>query len=196
MGALLTSANKTTSPKEESLSPKVKRARIEPGFFSETSNSAINCSGNASSAKSTPSQFTFTPSPILLRLWPTSSDSGTGPKQARWENLPYVALVEIFRRLSNKDKYNAALTCRAWTLPFHRPALWRRGNFRFNGQNEWRALTFVSLMGAALRHISVDCSADFGTMPGADDDSAKNLSIFLTCLVTSQNRHVSTFRLS
>ncbi|KAK3698367.1 hypothetical protein RRG08_022928 [Elysia crispata] len=196
MGAALTLASKTSSEDEESLPPKAKRARLDPNLCSETSKSDINCSSNATSASSKTDQFVFTPSPRLLWLWPTSSASGPGFQQAKWENLPYVALVEIFRRLPNTDKYSAALACRAWQLPFHRPALWRRGNFRFNGQNEWRALTFVSLMGPALRHVTIDCSAEFEVRHGPAAQSAKNLSIFLTCLVNSQNSQVSTFKLT
>ncbi|GFN78744.1 F-box only protein 39 [Plakobranchus ocellatus] len=120
MGASLTSLHKTPSPKDDFLLPQAKRARLEPDPCENTAggfNNRWNQTGNFKTER----LFTFLkPSPA----WHASQE----PLQQRWEGLPYVALVEIFRRLPNNDKINAALACRAWQLPFSRPALWRRAN--------------------------------------------------------------------
>ncbi|GFR88064.1 F-box only protein 39-like [Elysia marginata] len=131
-------------------------------------------------------------------MWPKRNSSGphTDLQQVNWGRLPYVALLEIFRCLSNTDKLNASLACRAWQLPFHEPMLWRRGRFRFNGVIEMRALYFACRMGSALRHITIDCSVGSGPVPQATKRSAKNLSTFLSFLVDSGNAQLSTFRLT
>ncbi|CAL1547272.1 unnamed protein product, partial [Lymnaea stagnalis] len=111
-----------------------------------------------------------------------------------WHQLPQVVLLEIYQHLSNNDKISASLTCHAWLEPFSRPGHWRRGNFLFNGLDEWRALNFAIRMGASLRHINADCSVSH--LERKAKLTTKDLATFLNILLQSNNFSLVTLKLT
>lgn len=196
MGSTLTSHYKPTDDIELDLLPSpAKRARFDPEPCKETDENVNNCTTRAVKAKPSAFEIFLMKSPTWM--WPIRGSSGplAGPQHTKWERLPYVALVEIFRSLPHRDKCNAALACRAWFSPLQEPVLWRRGNFRFDGVSDKRALLFVSRMGSALRHVSIEC-ADTNPPSRSTSRSTRNLATFLSTLATSGNAKLATLRLT
>ncbi|XP_059140900.1 F-box only protein 39-like isoform X2 [Physella acuta] len=75
-----------------------------------------------------------------------------------WPQLPFQILIDIVKNLSNRDKFNAALTCKAWVPLLDIPALFTTGHFLFPLGDVKSALTFARARGKWLRHVYADCS--------------------------------------
>ncbi|KAH9500539.1 hypothetical protein Btru_072220 [Bulinus truncatus] len=132
--------------------------------------------------------------------------TGAGPKAAQisvqtpdaadspWRQLPYVTLVEVYRLLPNRDKFNLSLTCHTWCLPFSRPEVWQRAKFLFNGIEDWRALHFARSFSCGLRHLTIDC-CDSGVIGTSARKTTSNLYRFLDSLLKCKNSRLVTLEL-
>ncbi|XP_059140895.1 uncharacterized protein LOC131928784 [Physella acuta] len=78
--------------------------------------------------------------------------------ESAWTQLPFQILIDIFKNLSNRDKFNAAMTCKAWVPILDVPALFTTGHFLFPLDDDKRALLFARTRGKWLRHVYADCS--------------------------------------
>ncbi|XP_012943917.1 F-box only protein 39 [Aplysia californica] len=78
-----------------------------------------------------------------------------------WSELPYPALVEVYRNLHDKDRVAAAQVCHMWGKAFTNPALWRSKHFVLGGSKAnssgQRAVVFAQKMGPCLRHVYIKC---------------------------------------
>ena len=81
---------------------------------------------------------------------------------SKWVNLPDVALIEVFKYLSDTDRARAALTCTGWSRIFDSACLWRSKYFELGGyraqQHGVRACKFAENFGLYLRYLSLSCS--------------------------------------
>ncbi|XP_059140896.1 F-box only protein 39-like [Physella acuta] len=82
-----------------------------------------------------------------------------------WTQLPFQILIDIFKNLSNRDKFNAAMTCKAWVPILDVPALFTTGHFLFPLDDDKRALLFARTRGKWLRHVYADCSQKLDDTP-------------------------------
>ncbi|XP_059153089.1 F-box/LRR-repeat protein 21-like [Physella acuta] len=122
---------------------------------------------------------------------------GGGTKQPDWSQLPYEILLNVFRYLSNSDKYHAALTCKSWLRPLSEPSVWQSGDFVFDSESDEKAITFVKITGKSLRHIHAECKV-VEPETWDDDGSATCTGMyqFLANLLNSRNQQLLTFKLT
>jgi len=94
---------------------------------------------------------------------PSSSSIPEEPSDSPpWDQLPDVAMVKVFRNLSEGDRFSAALTCKKWSKLFHTPCLWRRRSIQFGGglssRREYlRATGFVKAHAQYLQFLRICC---------------------------------------
>ena len=79
---------------------------------------------------------------------------------AAWEELPDIALISIYSKLSDANKLNAACTCKNWQRIFSTPKLWRYRRVVFNTQNAEttadRETKFIDQFGHCLYKLSLN----------------------------------------
>uniref|UniRef100_A0A3Q3EEU7 F-box protein 39 n=1 Tax=Kryptolebias marmoratus TaxID=37003 RepID=A0A3Q3EEU7_KRYMA len=84
------------------------------------------------------------------------------PEFSGWDTLPDVALLHIFKRLSDADRSRAARVCHHWYRIMRSPCLWRTRCFRFNGrlskykQSDYgSAVGYIHSLGVYLERLEV-----------------------------------------
>lgn len=96
------------------------------------------------------------------RFWSAFIASKTNMEQFKWEHLPDVVIIEVYKYLSDEEKVNAALTCKNWGRMYYTPCLWRKRHFDIGGYrvhaNGLKACQFASLHGRHVRNLSLSCS--------------------------------------
>lgn len=95
-------------------------------------------------------------------FWQRVNTDITDMDYSLWNHLPDVAIIEVFKYLNDKDKANAALTCKNWARLFQTPCLWRHRHLDMGGykasSNGLRAYQFAEKFGNYVRYLSISCS--------------------------------------
>ncbi|XP_059140897.1 F-box only protein 39-like isoform X2 [Physella acuta] len=118
-----------------------------------------------------------------------------------WPQLPFQVLIDIFKNLSNRDKFNAAMTCKAWVPLLDVPALFTTGHFLFQSDDVKRALLFARARGKWLRHVYADCfklpnDDDVPFKPGPCEPPGIELMYqFIASLLHCRNNKLNTISL-
>ncbi|GFT45514.1 f-box domain-containing protein [Nephila pilipes] len=84
--------------------------------------------------------------------------STSNPEDIRWNELPFVSLVLIFKFLENTDRFHAALVCRSWLFAFECGNLWKNMSFVFRGDmfdDTRKALQFTKKHAASLESLKL-----------------------------------------
>ncbi|OWF44918.1 F-box only protein 39-like [Mizuhopecten yessoensis] len=112
---------------------------------------------------------------IFNRFW------GRNMEKSVWENLPDVAMIEVFKLLRDPDKANLALTCTNWARLFYTPSLWRNRHFDMGGYkchtNGVRANKFADQLGAYVEYLSITCSHPSYHITKAFQESMEDLLV-------------------
>ena len=86
------------------------------------------------------------------------SDKMTACVQPEWQLLPDDVIVHILSYLPMKDRFNASLTCRAWTTAFDAPLLWQRITFWFFLPSHGKAIRGIDKHGKYFKSVRVGCN--------------------------------------
>lgn len=82
----------------------------------------------------------------------------TAFQQPDWSRLPDDVLVQILSYLPMKDRFNASLTCRAWTEAFDAPLLWQHITFWFFLPSHGKTIAGIDKHGKYFKRVYVGCN--------------------------------------
>lgn len=77
-----------------------------------------------------------------------------------WNNLPDIALIDIYGHLDDDDRHKMSMVCKNWLRIFHTPSLWRRRQFNLGGYYahiaQEMACKFAAKHGQDLRYMTIN----------------------------------------
>ena len=79
-------------------------------------------------------------------------------EQPDWSRLPDDVLVQILSYLPMKDRFNASLTCRAWTEAFDAPLLWQHVTFWFFLPSHRKTISGINKHGKYFKRVYIGCN--------------------------------------
>ncbi|KAK3579530.1 hypothetical protein CHS0354_028360 [Potamilus streckersoni] len=76
-----------------------------------------------------------------------------------WDNLPDIAIIEVYSYLPDNDRLSMSLACKNWRRLFETPVLWRCRKVIFKGlvadEIARHEITFLRLFGRQLHKLSI-----------------------------------------
>lgn len=79
-----------------------------------------------------------------------------------WNEIPDIALISIYSKLSERNRLNVACTCKNWNRLFFTPKLWRYRRVVFDSQNAEAAVEKEVKFLDKLGHCMYKLSLNFG----------------------------------